>query len=226
MKKILVVEDDPAIRQGLKDLLQSENYSVETCAKGKPATEIVRSEVFDVILLDIMLPDMTGYEVLQQLRSHGVASKIMMLTSRSDETDKVLGLELGADDYLTKPFGKKELIARIHALLRRSEAHKSIVEEISFGGVRIDFQKQEAFRGKNSIPLRSREYKLLQYLFQHEGMVISRAQLLDEIWGYDKTPTTRTVDNYILSLRKKIEKDPAKPKHIITVHTTGYKFVR
>lgn len=226
MKKILVIEDDSSVRSGLKELLTAEKYAVESAATGKAGLDAVKTTVHDIILLDVMLPDMTGFDVCRTLRSLGVSSKILMLTARGEEIDKVLGLELGADDYMTKPFGKKELIARIRALLRRQEKISQALEEAAFDGMKFDFAQQSAERGSKQLKMSSKEFKLLHYLLQHEGEVITRAQLLDDIWGYTRTPTTRTVDNYILSLRKKIEKDHTNPKHLITIHTSGYKFVK
>ncbi len=226
MKNILVIEDELPIRNGLKELLTAEQYSVETCATGEGGLHAVKTTVYDLILLDVMLPDMTGFDICRTLRSRGITSKILMLTARGEEIDKVLGLELGADDYMTKPFGNKELIARIRALLRRQEKISQTLEKVTFDGMRFDFIRQTAERGTKRMKMSAKEFKLLHYLLQHEGVVVSRAQLLDDIWGYTSTPTTRTVDNYILSLRKKIEKDHTKPKHLITVHTSGYKFVK
>jgi DNA-binding response OmpR family regulator len=226
MKKILVIEDEIPVRTGLKELLTAEQFTVDACGTGKAGLDAVKTEVYDVIILDLMLPDMTGFDVCRMLRGHNVSSKILMLTARGEETDKVLGLELGADDYVTKPFGKKELIARIHALLRRQEKISQPLGEVSFDGMTFDFAKQTALKGKKEIKLSAKEFKLLHYFLQHEGEVVTRDQLLNDIWGYQRAPTTRTVDNYILSLRKKIEKVYTKPKHLITVHTSGYKFVR
>lgn len=226
MKNVLIIEDELPIRNGLKELLTAERFFVETCATGEAAFHAVKTTVYDLILLDVMLPDMTGFDICRTLRSRGITSKILMLTARGEEIDKVLGLELGADDYMTKPFGNKELIARIRALLRRQEKILQPLAEVSFDGMSFDFTKQIAARGKKSLKMSAKEFKLLHYLLQHEGEVLTRARLLDDIWGYTSTPTTRTVDNYILSLRKKIEKDHTKPKHLITVHTSGYKFVK
>ena len=226
MKNILIIEDELPVRNGLKELLTAERYSVETCATGQTGLQAVKTTVYDLILLDVMLPDMTGFDICRTLRSRGITSKILMLTARGEEIDKVLGLELGADDYMTKPFGNKELIARIRALLRRQEKISQTLEKVTFDGMRFDFIRQTAERGTKRMKMSAKEFKLLHYLLQHEGVVVSRAQLLDDIWGYTSTPTTRTVDNYILSLRKKIEKDHTKPKHLITVHTSGYKFVK
>ncbi|MHB1048608.1 MAG: response regulator transcription factor [Bacteroidota bacterium] len=224
MKKILIIEDEISVRTGLKELLSTEKFAVDACGTGASGLDAVRTEAYDIILLDLMLPDMTGFDVCRALRSVGVSSKILMLTARGKEIDKVLGLELGADDYVTKPFGKKELIARIRALLRRQEKVTRQIDEIAFDGMVFDFVKQTAMRDRELIRLSAKEFKLLHYFLQHEGSVISRGQLLDDIWGYKNTPTTRTVDNYILSLRKKIETHPSKPKHLLTVHTAGYKF--
>lgn len=226
MKNILIVEDEIPVRNGLRELLTQENFSVDTCGTGKACLDAVKTTVYDLIILDIMLSDMSGFDVCRTMRSRNVSSKILMLTARSEEIDKVLGLELGADDYVTKPFGNKELIARVRALLRRQEKISQSLGEVSFDGMKFDFAKQNALRGKEKLRLSAKEFKLLHYFLQHEGEVVTREQLLNDIWGYDSTPTTRTVDNYVLSLRKKIEKNHRKPKHLITVHTSGYKFVR
>ena len=172
-----------------------------------------------------MLPSMNGMEICKQLRSDGIQTPILILTSKETELDKVMGLELGADDYVTKPFSIRELIARIKALLRRQTTVISEMSEFSFANIYLDFKKQEARKGKRDVDLTAKEFELLRYFIEREGQVITRSQLLDDVWGYEATPTTRTVDNYILSLRKKIEKNPEKPKHILTVPTAGYKFV-
>ena len=173
-----------------------------------------------------MLPNKNGKEICRDLRSAGVQTPILMLTSKKQEADKVLGLEIGADDYMTKPFSLPELIARVKALLRRQAEIHSEISETHFGDVDIDFSKQEATKGKKKLKLSAKEFQLLKYFVEREGKVISRDTLLDEVWGYDVMPTTRTVDNYILSLRKKIEPVPSKPRHLLTVHTSGYKFVK
>jgi DNA-binding response OmpR family regulator len=173
-----------------------------------------------------MLPKKNGQDVCKQLRAEGVNTPILMLTSKSDEMDKVLGLELGADDYMTKPFSIRELHARIKALLRRHGEGKKDIDTIAFGNVDIDFKKQEANRKKQPLKLSAKEFEILKYFILHEGEVITRDMLLDEVWGYETFPTTRTVDNYILTIRKKIEDDPSEPKHLLTVHTAGYKFVK
>ncbi|OGU26829.1 MAG: DNA-binding response regulator [Ignavibacteria bacterium GWA2_54_16] len=224
MKRILIVEDDKAILRGLVDSLKAEHFEIETSSDGEEGLGFAKRRKFDLIILDVMLPGMNGFEICKQLRTEKVKTPILMLTGKGDEIDKVMGLELGADDYVTKPFSIKELIARVRALLRRQAEIHSSLNEASFGDVYIDFKKQEATRGKKSVDLTSKEFQLLKYFVEREGEVISRNQLLDSVWGYDALPTTRTVDNYILSLRKKIEKNPAKPRHLLTVHTAGYKF--
>lgn len=226
MKKILIIEDDPAISMGLQDSLIEEHYEVMSEDDGERGFNKAMKENFDLILLDIMLPTKNGIDICRDLRNNGVNSAIIMLTSKKEEMDKVLGLEIGADDYVTKPFSIRELLARIKALLRRNLEVIKEVEEYSFGNIFIDFKKLEANKNNDLIQLSSTEYKILKYLIQHEGEVITRDNFLDDVWGYDSFPTTRTVDNYILSLRKQIEDDPSNPKHIITIHKAGYKFVR
>jgi DNA-binding response OmpR family regulator len=226
MKQILVVEDDPAILQGLKISLEEENYHVIAVDDGLVGYETARKENLDLIILDLMLPGKNGQDVCSDLRKEGVETPILMLTSRKQETDKVLGLEMGADDYVTKPFGLPELKARIKALLRRRSPVRKEIEDDAFGDIRVDFRRQEAFRGKKALRLSSREFAIIKYLIQREGEVVSRQMLLTDIWGYKVQPTTRTVDNFILTLRKKIEKDPARPRHLLTLHAAGYKFIR
>ncbi len=226
MKKILVVEDDKALVRGLTDNLKEEHFDVISAGDGTSGYELARKEKIDLLILDLLLPGMDGLEVCKKLRTEHVQTPILMLTSKKQEVDKVLGLELGADDYLTKPFGMRELVARVRALLRRQSAVLTELAECAFGDVYVDFRKQEARKGKKSIEMTAKEYELLKYFAEREGEVITRGQLLDDVWGYEVTPTTRTVDNYILSLRKKIETNPSKPQHILTVHTAGYKFVR
>ncbi len=225
MKKILIIEDDPAISLGLQDSLIEEHYEVISEDDGERGFNKAMKENYDLILLDIMLPSKNGIDICRDLRNNGVNSAIIMLTSKKEEMDKVLGLEIGADDYVTKPFSIRELLARIKALLRRNSEMIKDIEEYSFGNIFVDFKKQEATINNESLQLSSTEYKILKYLIQHEGEVITRDNFLDDVWGYDSFPTTRTVDNYILSLRKQIEDDPSNPKHIITIHKAGYKFV-
>lgn len=224
MKRILIVEDDKAILRGLVDSLKAEHFETETSSDGEEGLGFAKRRKFDLVILDVMLPGMNGFDICKQLRAEKVKTPILMLTGKGEEIDKVMGLELGADDYVTKPFSVKELIARVKALLRRQADIQTSMDEASFGDVYVDFKKQEATRGKKKIDLTAKEFQLLKYFVERAGEVISRDQLLDNVWGYDALPTTRTVDNYILSLRKKIEKDPASPKHLLTVYTAGYKF--
>lgn len=224
MKKILVIEDDAALLEGLAASLKQEHYGVETAADGEEGLKKARKKDIDLILLDLMLPSMNGEEICRKLREDGVDTPILILTSKKEETSKVLGLELGADDYVTKPFSVLELNARIKAILRRRAYSAGGVNEYSFGNVKIDFKKHEAAKKGKPLRLTEREFKLLKYMIEHKGEVITRDMLLDKVWGYDSYPTTRTVDNYILSIRHKIEDNPGKPKFILTVHTSGYKF--
>lgn len=226
MKRVLVIEDDKSILQGIVDNLKNERFEVSAEMDGERGYEIAKQKKFDVILLDVMLPNMDGLEICKRLRAEGVEVPILMLTAKGEELDKVLGLELGADDYVTKPFSVRELIARIRALLRRQMEIHTELGEARFGDVYIDFKKQEAVKGKKKLKMSAHEFQLLKYLAEREGEVVSRYQLLDDVWGYEVDITTRTVDNYILSLRKKLEDNPSKPKHIVTVHTVGYKFLR
>jgi DNA-binding response OmpR family regulator len=225
MKQVLIIEDDSAILRGLKDNLESEHFKVLGESDGIKGYQAAKKSQFDIVILDIMLPSMNGMEICKQLRSDGVQTPILMLTSKGAELDKVMGLEIGADDYMTKPFSVRELIARINALLRRQSAIISEITEFSFDGIHLDFKKQEARKGRKVIDLSAKEFELMKYFVQRKGQVVTRNELLDDVWGYEVTPTTRTIDNYILGLRKKIEKNPARPVHLITVHTAGYKFV-
>lgn len=226
MKKILIVEDDPAIAKGLVDVLENENFHTTSISNGEKGFFKAKEEKFDLIILDVMLPGKNGMDVCRDLRRDGVATPIIMLTSKQEEIDKVLGLELGADDYITKPFSIRELLARIKAVLRRGTEIIEDIEEYSFGSVYINFKAMEATKDNKPIELSNLEYKVLKYLCQRENTVVDRNTLLDEVWGYENYPSTRTVDNFILSLRKKFEDDPSKPKHLLTVHSAGYKLVK
>jgi len=226
MKKILIIEDDPAISKGLVDILSDENFEPIPVDDGIDGYKKAKSEKFDLIILDLMLPGKNGMDICKDLRLNGINTPVIMLTSKSEEIDKVLGLELGADDYVTKPFSPRELIARIKAVLRRKDTLVSEIEESSFGDVYINFKAHTATKNKKQLELSAMEFKVMKYLIEHEDEVIERATLLDEVWGYNSYPSTRTVDNFILSLRKKIEDDPSKPKHLIAVHGAGYKFTK
>ncbi len=226
MKRILVVEDDPAILRGLEAALVEEHFEVLTAADGEKGYTLSRRENIDLIILDLMLPKKNGMDVCSELRKDGITTPILMLTSKKEVVDKVLGLELGADDYMTKPFSIRELVARIKALLRRKGEISKELEEYTFGDVELDFKKQEATKRGKLLKLSSKEFDVLKYLILHEGEVVTRHMLLDDVWGYEHEPTTRTVDNYILSIRKHIEDNPSKPSHLLTIHTSGYKFIR
>ncbi|MBP1657749.1 MAG: putative phosphate regulon DNA-binding response regulator [Bacteroidetes bacterium] len=226
MKTILVVEDDPAILRGLQELLTAEHFHVLTAPTGTQGLMLGKKENLDLIILDLGLPDVNGEDVCKQLREAGVPTPLLMLTSKSQEMDKVLGLEMGADDYMTKPFSVRELLARIHAILRREHAIKKDLDEYAFGSVVVDFRKQETTRKGKAVKLSVREYAVLKFLILHEGEVVTRDMLLNDVWGYETFPTTRTVDNYILALRKKLEGETTTPRHLLTVHTAGYKFVK
>jgi len=193
---------------------------------GQMGYEKAREGGYDLIILDLMLPEKNGIDICKDLRKDGVSTPILMLTAKKEEIDKVIGLEIGADDYVTKPFSIRELVARVKALLRRPQEIRPEVEEYSFGTVSLNFKKQEAKKGTQPIELSVMEFKVMKYFIQREGEVIERNKLLDEVWGYENYPSTRTVDNLILNLRKKIEDDHSNPKHLLTVHGAGYKFVK
>jgi DNA-binding response OmpR family regulator len=226
MKRILIIEDDPAILVGLEDSLKEDHYEVLTANDGELGYQMGQKENVDLIILDLMLPKKNGIEICKGLRKIGVSIPILMLTSKKEEMDKVLGLEVGADDYVTKPFSIRELLARIKALLRRNTEMKKEIENYSFGEITLDFMKHEAYKKGKQFELSATEFSILKYFINSEGVVISRHQLLDDVWGYENYPTTRTVDNFILNIRKKIEEDPANPRHLLTIHKAGYKFVK
>lgn len=226
MPKILIIEDEPEMARGLSDNLAFEGYEVHLEANGEAGLQFALAQPVDLILLDLMLPKLPGYEVCKTLRAKGKDMPIIMLTAKGQEIDKVLGLELGADDYITKPFSLRELIARIHAQLRRRKPGAQPEDEVfSFGELTLDFKHYRATKSGEEIELTAKEFEILHYLIAHRGTVVKRADLLDKVWGLEDYPTTRTVDNHILKLRKKIEKDPASPEFIITVHGIGYKFL-
>lgn len=225
MKTILVIEDDISILRGLKDNLEYEGYSVISETNGGKGLETALEKKTDLILLDIMLPGMNGYEICRKLKKEKNDLPIIMITARGSEMDKVSGLDIGADDYVTKPFSIPELMARIRAVLRRGAVgHGIIPDEYCFGNIKLDFKKYKAFRDDQEIKLSSKEFAIMGYFIRHEGEAVHRHDLLNEVWGYDAMPTTRTVDNFILDLRKKIEEDPSKPKHIESVRDIGYRF--
>lgn len=228
MKKALVVEDDPVISYGLKTALEGEQFQVTVCDNGESGFKSALEINPDIIILDVMLPVMTGFDVCRNIRSRSIKSPIIMLTAKSDEIDKVVGLEIGADDYVTKPFSIRELIARINALLRRTifSDNKQSLDIVEFGSVKIDFQRLECTKAGKRLELSAKEFQIIKFFNDNENKVVTRDMLLDTVWGYEKFPTTRTVDNYILHIRKVIEDEPSEPKHLITVHTLGYKFLK
>jgi DNA-binding response OmpR family regulator len=227
MKKILIVEDDKALRETLTMALESENFEVLGAADGAEGYRIGSEEKVDLIVLDYVLPAMTGFEVCKKLRMEGISTPIIFLTGeKKEEIDRIVGLEMGADDYLLKPFGTRELIARINAILRRVSPARVELEVLAFGDVTIDFKKQMVIKGQTEISLTAKEIGLLKLLSKHEGEVVSRDKILNEVWGYEKYPTTRTIDTFMHNLRQKIEDDPSHPVHLITVPWSGYKFVK
>jgi DNA-binding response OmpR family regulator len=227
MTKILIVEDEPSMRMGLKDNLEFENYDVDIAVNGEEGLEKIRDNKYNLVLLDVMLPKMSGFDVCKTVRKENIKVPIILLTAKGEEIDKDLGLELGADDYVTKPFSLRELLARIKAVLRRGEnlSDKDAGTEINIGKMKIDFQGYKAFINKETVQMSHKEFEVLHYLWKKRNSTVSRDDLLSEIWGYDENPTTRTVDNFIMKLRHKIEEDPNHPKAIITVHGLGYKLI-
>ncbi|HEX8072804.1 MAG TPA: response regulator transcription factor [Pyrinomonadaceae bacterium] len=227
-RRILLVEDEPGLLMTLTDRLRVEGYAVETATDGESGLARAAAEQFDLLILDVMLPRKNGFDVCRDLRQRGLATPVLMLTARGQVVDKVVGLKIGADDYVTKPFEMLELLARIEALLRRAPAAPAAADApavYQFGPVRADFRRAEVTRDGARVELSAREFKLLQYLVAHRGATISRDELLNEVWGYDAMPSTRTVDVHVAWLRQKLEPNPHYPQFILTVHGLGYKFV-
>ena len=225
-EKILIIEDEEDLVNGLKLNLVDEGYEVDYALNGKEGLEKALKGKTDLILLDIMLPGMNGLDICKELRQKKVDIPILMLTARGEEIDKVIGLEIGADDYISKPFSIRELLARIKAHLRReNRSGETISGVFQLGSMKIDFDHYKVIRMDDEIDLTSLEVDVLRYLIGKDGKVVSRDDLLDKVWGYEKYPTTRTIDNHILKLRKKIEIDPNHPRHILTVYGGGYRFV-
>lgn len=223
--KILLVEDEEGLIITLTDRLQSEGFTVQSAKDGEKGFALACENPFDLIILDVMLPKKNGYDICRDLRQKGISTPILMLTAKGETIDKVLGLKLGADDYLTKPFEVIELLARIEALLRRSPNQtQNSTETFRFGDISVDFKRAEVTKNTEVIELSAMEFKLLQFLIENRGNVHSRDTLLDEVWGYDAMPTTRTVDVHIAWLRQKLENNPKYPNYIQTVHGLGYKF--
>ena len=224
MKRLLLVEDEPGLVLTLTDRLAREGYDVETTADGESALERAAAGGFDLVLLDVMLPRMNGFDVLRELRRRGVETPVIMLTARGQVVDKVVGLKLGADDYVTKPFEMLELLARIEAKLRRPSGHAPATGGYQFGSVRIDFRRAEVTKDGKLLGLSAREFQLLRYFIEHRGATLTREELLNEVWGYNAMPSTRTVDVHVAWLRQKIEPTPRHPQFILTIHGLGYKF--
>jgi two-component system alkaline phosphatase synthesis response regulator PhoP len=225
-RRILLVEDEPGLVMTLCDRLASEGYRVESALDGASGYEMAMKRAFDLILLDLMLPKKDGLAVCRDLRAHGVAAPVLMLTARGELTDKVAGLKIGADDYLVKPFEMPELLARMEALLRRPAGlREGGADCVCFGPFRLDFRRSVLLRGEKEVALTAQEYRLLSYLVVRRGELFSRDQLLDAVWGYDSIPSTRTVDVHVAWLRQKIEDNPAHPRRIVTVRRRGYRFI-
>ena len=224
MKRILLIEDEPGLVLTLTDRLTGEGYAVASATDGESGLERGTREAYDLLILDVMLPGLGGFDVCKELRRRGIATPILMLTARGQVVDKVVGLKLGADDYVTKPFEMAELVARVEAHLRRASASPHRADGYAFGDVRIDFRRAEALRGGQPVELSAREFQLLRYFVEHRGATLSREELLNQVWGYNAMPSTRTVDVHVAWLRQKVEPNPRHPQFILTIHGMGYKF--
>ena len=224
-ERVLVVDDEPDMLAGLEDTLVREGYEVITASNGKEGLKQAAENAPDIIILDVMMPGMDGYELCKTLRKRGIRTPVIMLTGKDAEDDKVRGLDTGADDYVTKPFSMKELVARIRAVRRRQAEKEGKVHAFSFGHIEVDFDRQTLTKKGQTVDMSSCESELLRLLVARRGEAVSRQTILTDVWGYDVAPDTRTVDNHIVRLRQKIEDDPRQPKHILTAHGTGYKFV-
>jgi len=226
MPKILLVEDDLTMQRGLKDNLEFEGYDVEVAGDGKKGLQNILDNSYDLVILDGMLPHMSGFDVLKKVREKGLSLPVIMLTAKGEEIDRVLGLELGADDYVTKPFSLRELLARVKAVLRRIEGGVGKGgSSMTLGPLSVDFATYNASKNGESLTMTPKEFEVLKFLWEHRNQTVSRDQLLTNVWGYDDSVSTRTIDNFILKIRQKIEEDPAHPRHIITIHGTGYKLI-
>ncbi len=226
MKKILIIEDEENMVKGLRFNLEARDYAVVAAFDGETGLKKAVDERPDLIILDLMLPGLNGYEVCKKLKESSPEIPIVMLTAKSQESDIITGLDLGADDYITKPFSVLELLARINALLRRSNPNSSIPEVFQVGNLKINFRKYEAHKHGKSLKLSPREFEILRYLIENQGEIVSRDDLLNQVWGYESFPFTRTIDAHIATLRKKIEERPEEPEMIITIHGKGYKFLK
>lgn len=229
MSRILIVEDEPNMRMGLRDNLEFEGYEVDFAEEGNGGLKKILENSYNLVLLDVMLPNMSGFEICKTARKKGITTPIILLTAKGEEIDKVLGLELGADDYITKPFSLRELLARIKAVLRRGEISSPQSGEkgglIAIGRIDVNFPSYNAYTDGEQVQMSHKEFEILKYLYDHRNKTVSRDDLLKEIWGYGENPTTRTVDNFILKLRQKVETDPNHPQVILKVHGIGYKLL-
>ena len=227
MTKILVVDDEQNMRTGLKDNLEFEGYNVDIAIDGEQGLKKILENTYNLIILDVMMPKMSGFDVCKNARQNGVVTPIILLTAKGEEIDKVVGLEIGADDYVTKPFSLRELIARVKAILRRSEnmTMDNETREIKIGKLSIDFNSYKATSKNSTVQMSHKEFEILNYLWKRRNSTVTRDELLSKIWGYDENPTTRTVDNFIMKLRNKVEIDPNHPQVILTVHGIGYKLI-
>jgi DNA-binding response OmpR family regulator len=224
MSRILIVDDEPAILKGVADNLKRELHDVLTASDGETAYRLIKDKKPHLVILDLMLPKLSGYEVCRQARAEGITTLILILTARGEETDRVVGLDMGADDYVTKPFSVRELLARVRALLRRTQPANPAVDQLTVGNVTIDFRKYEAKKAGKPLEMTRREFQLLQALASRPGEVVTRDELLDHVWGLEAYPTTRTIDNHIAGLRAKLEQNPAEPERLLTLRGVGYKW--
>jgi len=227
MPKILVVDDEQNMRTGLKDNLEFEGYDVDTANDGEQGLKRIFEGSYNLIILDVMMPKKSGFDVCKEIRKAGMSTPVILLTAKGEEIDKVVGLEIGADDYVTKPFSLRELLARVKAILRRSEnlVINGEEREVKIGRLEVNFSGYKATSKNRDVAMSHKEFEILHYLWKHRNTTVSREDLLVEIWGYEETPTTRTVDNFILKLRQKIESDSNHPQIILTVHGIGYKLI-
>ncbi len=225
MVRILIIEDEPDMRRGLEDNLKFEGYETTVTGNGDEGYRLASRGEHDLIILDLMLPGMDGMEICRRLKTQKIDTPIIMLTARGEESDRVLGLELGADDYITKPFSLRELLARVKAILRRSGEVTRLPAMYRFGNIEVNFERYEAKKNGELLDMTPREFEMLRLFASHEGDIVTREMFLQEVWGYDTAPSTRTVDNFVAKLRQRIEDDPEHPRHIVTVHRMGYKFI-
>ncbi|MBM3744883.1 MAG: response regulator transcription factor [Acidobacteria bacterium] len=224
MSRILIIEDEPALLRALADSFRFESYEVLTAEDGETGYKLLKNHKPDLLVLDLMLPRMSGYDVCRKLRAEGIEIPILMLTARAEEADRVVGLDLGADDYVAKPFSLRELSARVRALLRRAQPPRTLPDELRFDDVAIDFRSWQATKRGRPLDLTRKEFQLLRLLASRAPEVVTRAELLDQVWGQHNYPTTRTVDTHVANLRVKLEHDPRHPRHLVTVHGVGYRW--